>query len=241
MPEDVPCINFPNAETIKIPLPFGVDLCSIADISGGPPTDSSLAQSLMLQVSPLLASMTCLFKILKVMKTLLDILDESKTNPLSLPGNLIDKLPSDLLDLSSCFLLLDPCKLAKMIAGILQMILSYLGCLIEAFESIWNFQIGIDLNAAQGNPVLLASLECAQRNAQTSLISLNESLEGIKPLLDMIGILLEAIGQSPLELPPLEASTTNLADLAPDQDPLAPIKTFRDALQGALDVVEAIC
>ena len=239
MPEDVPCIDFPSAKTIKIPLPFGIDLSSIHDISKGSPTDCSLAQSLMLQISPLLGSMTCLFKILKVMSTLKDIL--SSANPTTLIPDLLNKLPADLLDLSSCFVLLNPCKIAEMIAGILKIILSYISCLIEAFESIWNFQIGIDLNAAQGNPVLLASLECAQKNAQTSLTSLNEALEGIKPILDMVGMLLEAIGQPPLELPPLEASTPSLADLAPDQDPLAPIKTFRDALQKALDIVEAIC
>ncbi|MBK7177997.1 MAG: hypothetical protein IPH82_12545 [Chloroflexi bacterium] len=160
---DVPCVPIPNAKTITIPLPMGIELRSLTDISQGPPSDCALAHSLMLQVSPMLASMTCILKMLKVFSALKDTITDS---PPFFDITSIGKLITALADLSSCFLLIDPVQICKMVKGILAIILSYIGCLIEAFESIWNFQLGIDLNAAQGNPVLLASLSCAQTNAE---------------------------------------------------------------------------
>ena len=59
-----------------------------------------------------------------------------------------------------------------MIKGILQLILAYIGCLIQGFESIRNFKVGIDLNAEGGTPLLLNTLDCAKGNADTSLAAL---------------------------------------------------------------------
>jgi hypothetical protein len=231
-----PCVPFPQAKTIAIPLPFGSELRSITDISKGPPTDCALAHSLMLQLSPMLASMQCLLKILKVFAVLKEILDSA--NPVTLVDGLLGKLPPALADLLGCFLIFDPCELSKMIAGILRMILAYIGCLIEAFESIWNLQLSYDLTGAQGNPVVLASLNCAKDNAEASMTSLAEAMQAIEPLLTAVGGLLELVGLPPLELPPLSGATPTLGGaLAPGEDPLKPVKTLRDTLQAAHDAL----
>lgn len=229
---DVPCVPIPDAKTIRVPLPMGVELRSLTDISKGPPSDCALAHSLMLQISPMLAGMTCILKMLKVFSALKDTITDT---PPFFNVTTIGDLITALADLSSCFLLINPVEICKMVKAILEIILAYIGCLIEAFESIWNFQVGIDLNAAQGNPVLLASLSCAQTNAETSLNSLMQSMEGVQPLIEMVNIVLEIVNQDPIELPALE--TPSLDDLAEGEDPIQPIKDVRDALQAVHDAL----
>ncbi|MCA9875792.1 MAG: hypothetical protein KC441_19105 [Anaerolineales bacterium] len=226
---DVPCVPVPDAKTITIPLPMGIELRSLTDISKGPPSDCALAHSLMLQISPLLGGMACLLHILEVVKALKSFAESP--NPLGSLGDLATATAKA----ASCFVLLDPVKLCQMVKGILAVILAYIGCLIEAFESIWNFQVGIDLNAAQGNPVLLASLSCAQSNAETSLNSLMQSMEGVQPLIDMVNIIMEIIGQDPIELSPM--ATPSLSDLAEGVDPLQPVKDVRDVIQAVHDAL----
>lgn len=241
--DKIPCIPLPEPKTIEIPLPFGAELKSITDLSK-PPSDCALVHSLMLQISPLLASMACFFKMLKVAKELFDLLPKPDDvasfglqTPVTVLTDIVTKVVPALADLSGCFLLLDPCELSKMIAGILRILIGYLSCLIEAVESVLSFQVGIDLDAAQGNPVLLASLNCAQDNAEASLTTLSEALQGIEPILSMVGTLLELVGLPPLELPPLEASTPKPADLLDGKDPLEPVKILRDGLQSAHDAL----
>ncbi len=238
---DIPCVPLPQPKTIEIPLPTKATLKSIVDISK-PPTDCALVHSLMLQISPLLASMDCLFKMLKVAKELLDLLpkeasDISPTTPVTVLTDIVTKVVPALGDLAGCFLILDPCELSKMIAGILKILIGYINCLIESVESLLNFQVGIDLDAAEGNPVLLASLSCAQDNAEAAMTTLGEALEGIQPILEAVINLLGLVGLPAPELPPLEASTPSLADLAEGQDPLEPVKVLRDALQTAHDAL----
>jgi hypothetical protein len=212
------CVSLPKPVNLSIPLPFGIELRAITDASR-PPNDCAVVHSLMLQLTPLLAGMTCMLKVFKVIKALEDAV--------AVPPK-PQKLLAAIADLTQCFLLLNPCELSKTISGILCMIVSYLGCVIQAFESLLNFQVGIDLNAADGNPVLLGNLTCAQDNAQTAFDGVMSSMEGVKPLLDMVGMLLEIVGLPPLVLPPL--ATPKAGDLLAGQDPLAPLKTLRTAL-----------
>lgn len=219
------CVPLPTPKNIKIPLPFGIEISSITDASR-PPNDCAIVHSLMLQLAPMLASMTCLLRVFNVIKALKDAF--------SVPPKL-GGLFTAIEELAECFLFFNPCELSKMISGILCMIIAYLDCVIQAFGSILDFQLGIDLNAADGNQVLLANLTCAQNNSQTALDGVNSSMEGIKPLLDMVGMILEIAGLPPLTLPPL--TTPSAADLLGGEDPLAPLKTLRDALVQANSVL----
>ncbi len=229
------CAPFPKSPpTIEIPLPFGVTLKSITDISQGVPTDCALAHSLMLQISPLLAGMTCMMRVLAVVKDLTDVITDS---PPFINAGAVPKFIQDATKLTECFLLLDPCQIIGMIKGIIQIILSYISCMIEAIDSILQFQVGIDLNAAEGNPVLLANLQCAQDNSATAMQGMMNAMEGIQPLIDMMNMMLEIVGESPLDLPPTAFKTPTAGELAGMDDPLKPLKDVRDALQNLVNTL----
>lgn len=241
-----PCLKLPETEVITIPLPFGAELKSILDASK-PPSDCAVVHSLMLQLMPLLASMTCLLKMLKVMAAAEEVLKPLKegispTTPVDVLSAVVTKVLPALADLSKCFLVFDPCQIARMISAILGLLLRFLMCFVQAVESILNFQVGIDLDSAEGNPVLLAALTCAQDNAQTSLMNLQQALEVVQPLLDMISPLLELAGVPAIELPPMELESGSLAELfAQGKDPLAPVKDVLGVLAEAKKTVDAIC
>jgi hypothetical protein len=229
------CAPFPAApKPIEIPLPFGGSLKSIPDISQGMPTDCSMAQSLMLQIAPMLAGMTCIMRVLAVIKDLKDVITDS---PPFINAGAVPKFIEDAAKLSQCFLLLDPTKIICMVAGILKMIVSYISCLIEALSSILNFQAGIDLNAADGNPVLLANLQCAQQNSQNAMQGMMGAMEGIQPLIELMNMLMEIIGQEPIELSPTAFQTPSPGELLDMPDPLKPLKDVRDALQTVLNAL----
>ena len=220
----IPCIPLPKAKKLKITLPFGGELQSIADTSKGPPTDCALVHSLMLQLTPTLAGMTCFLRVLKVIQALAKLTE---------PGNPVSKL-GDIgeaaLKAGDCFLVFD--KLPKMLADILRLIIAYLRCIIQAIKSILDFQVGIDLNAAQGNPVLLASLDCANNNAQISLDQLMEQIAVIEPLIEIIKPIAEVAGV-PLTLP-------SLADISGEKDLpklLENLNTTLEQLQQAIDAL----
>ena len=129
-----------------------------------------------------------------------------------------------------------------MISAILDLIIRFLMCFVQAVESILNFQVGIDLDSAEGNPVVLAALNCAKDNAQSSMMTLQQALEVVQPVLDMISPLLELAGVPAIELPPMELESGSLADLlAEGKDPLQPVKDVLQVLADAKKTVDAIC
>src|SRR5947207_9249954 len=67
---EIPCVKFPEVpKHLKITLPFG-ELKAFRDFAAGMPTDCNLTFNLLIQISPLLASMACLLKVLKVIGSL---------------------------------------------------------------------------------------------------------------------------------------------------------------------------
>jgi hypothetical protein len=173
--QTIPCIDLPNLPPMKITLPFGVELNAVADFSKGPPSNCALIQSLMVQLSPALAGMACIFKMLNVFVQLAKI-----NNPLNVPSGIVN-VAKAAAELTDCFLF--PAQIVCMIVGILNMIISFLLCIIEAVESLLTFRVGIDFSLATGNPTLLASLTCAQNNANASSAQLARALLLIEPLL----------------------------------------------------------
>ena len=192
-----PCIPLPNPEPLKITLPFG-ELKSLVDTSKGPPTDCTLVHSLMLQLTPTLAGMTCFLKAMNVLKVLINI---DISNPASIdPVSIIIELVKAVKKMEGCINVFG--TLPKMLKDILLLLVAYLKCIIQAIESIVNFQADIDLTASEGNPVVLASLTCAQQNAQNALNQQVKAMEVINPLLEAIKPIAELAGVS-LNLPDL--------------------------------------
>jgi hypothetical protein len=62
----------PTPKPVSIPLPFGGELKALLDMSKGPPNDCAIVHSLMLQITPMLAGMECLLRVLKAVKALKD-------------------------------------------------------------------------------------------------------------------------------------------------------------------------
>jgi hypothetical protein len=217
-----PCSLLPHVPPITIPTPFGIELKSIVDPSKGPPSDCALIHSLMLQLTPMLAGFSCILKILNVIASL----EKFAKSPLTAAGDLLSALGKA----SDCLGLVNPAPWLGMIKGILRMVLAYIGCLIQGFESIRHLKVGIDLNAEGGTPLLLNTLNCASSNGDTSLAALMSSMEPIQPLLQMLDLVGQIIGM-PLGLPSLSAGG------ASGDDPLQPIIDFHDKLQ---EIVEAL-
>ena len=226
---EIPCIEIEKKQQLSISLPFGGSLSSLTNIADGPPTDCALAHSLIIQIMPMMASMTCLLRVLKVVSALKGFV----SNPVTGTDDLISAID----EMAECLgIVLSVPPICAMVKDILLLVISYLNCMIEAVESVLNFSVGIDLNAAQGNPALLASLECAQKNAQTSLESTMGAMAGLQPLMELVNTTLSIIGEGPITLPPMSAETPSLSDLA-GQDPLEPVKAVVDALQTAANAL----
>ena len=220
-----PCSVIPQATPITIPMPFGVDIKAITDMSKGVPSDCAIVHSMMLQLMPMLSGFACVLKILNVISALEEALN-AKPVPL-VPG--IPKILSAIKDLSNCIPPLSAPAWLEMIKAILQMILAYIGCLIQSFESIRNFKAGIDLNAEGGTPLLLNTLDCAKNNADTSLASLMSAMAPIEPLLKFLEPIAKVVG--------IDLSGMSLSGSSSGDDPLQPIIDFHDKLH---EIVEAI-
>lgn len=226
---EIPCIEIEKKNQLSISLPFGGSLSSLTNIADGPPTDCALAHSLMIQIMPMMASMTCLLRVLKVVSALKTTVESGFVKT----GDLLSAIG----EMTECLgIVLSVPPICAMVKDILLLVISYLNCMIDAVESVLNFSVGIDLNAAQGNPALLASLECAQKNAQTSLESTMNAMAGLQPLIELVNTTLSIIDQDPITLPPMSAETPSLSDLA-GQDPLEPVKAVVDALQTAANAL----
>ncbi len=184
---------------------MGIELQAVADLSKGPPTDCALLHNLIVQLMPTLAGLNCILKILNVIGALEGFLT-AFPNPVAVASKAGDVLAA-IGDMSDCLgMVLGPIPMIETIKDILLLIISYLECFVAAIRSILDFQVGIDLNAAQGNPALLASLQCASDNAETSMQQMLMALGPIAPLFKMVQPLIK-ISQLPITLPDIGAIT----------------------------------
>jgi hypothetical protein len=219
----VPCVELPKIPEIPaISLLGGAELRGFLDFSVGAPTDCKLTFNLLLQLAPLLASMACIFKILKAITALADgIQDPSK----------IPSIPGVITDLGKC-IPVPGIQFYLMIKGILSLVVRFLSCFIDDLESILKFQATIDLSAADGNPVLRDTLICAQNNAQTSMDNMMLSLQPLEPILKVATML---IGMTPLGIKLPDVST--LTASADKIEVVASLKQAVDQLKQAVDSI----
>jgi hypothetical protein len=206
----VPCVELPKIPEIPaISLLGGAELRGFLDFSVGAPTDCKLTFNLLLQLAPLLASMACIFKILKAITALADgIQDPSK----------IPSIPGVITDLGKC-IPVPGIQFYLMIKGILSLV-------------VLKFQATIDLSAADGNPVLRDTLICAQNNAQTSMDNMMLSLQPLEPILKVATML---IGMTPLGIKLPDVST--LTASADKIEVVASLKQAVDQLKQAVDSI----
>lgn len=173
----LPCIPLPNPKPLSIKLPFGSELKGIADLSKGPPSDCALIHSLMLQIGPLLAGLQCLLMLGKIFSSLSNF---SPTNPKSVT----DLVGAALDFVNKC--IPKPIDFVCTVLDVVRLLVKYLKCLVEAVLSVLQFQVGIDFSAAQDNPVLFASLNCAQNNAAASMSQLKDAIAIVESILSLM-------------------------------------------------------
>ena len=180
---------------------MGIELQAMADFSQGPPTNCALLTNLIVQLMPTLAGLTCIFKILAVIAALERFI-KGPLNPANAAGVL-----GAIGDMSECLSIVLPgIGLYTFIKDMLLLIIEYLKCFLDAIKSILNFQVGIDLSIAQGNPDLLQSLQCASGNADAAMAQLMQAIGPIGPLFNMIQPII-GLAQLPIQLPSLSAIT----------------------------------
>ncbi len=201
-------ITLEPASSLSIQLPTGGTLQAFADISKGIPTDCSLTFSLMLQIAPFLASITCLLDILKLLKPLIDIINGLPKPPS--PGTILEfgKAASDL---AQCLLIPTPAVMVPFIRDLLCLILKVLKCFLSQMTSLINIlgPLSLQLSAAQqsGNSELEATLACAQANAFTQAGQIMNSLGPAGALLEIAGPLFSIAGVATIKLPALGSAS----------------------------------
>ncbi|HYO91895.1 MAG TPA: hypothetical protein VEQ40_09670 [Pyrinomonadaceae bacterium] len=228
-------IQLPQPSPIKITLPTGGTLNAFADISKGVPTDCSMVLSLMLQIAPLLASMDCLLKILKLLGPLVDVIKGLPFPPVKAIKDFIKAA----VDLAPCIALPTGAPLIPFVKDILCLILKVMQCLVGQLKTIVGVMGGLSLQleAAQGsgNSELITTLQCAQENANISAQHLTSAIEPVGALLDLVGPMLALTGQDPIKLPAMgsAADVEGLNQLVVTlEGVMEAITTVTDALGG---------
>jgi hypothetical protein len=228
---NIPCPEFPDVSAdLKVTLPFG-ELKAFRDFTQGLSTDCTMTFNLLLQIQPLLASMACVLKILNVIGKLKGFFDAGP-NPFEMAKK-AGEVAAAIADVGTCLPPAIFLSLFCTIKDILLIIVNFLLCLISQLESILLFKAGIDLNAAEGNPLLKATLQCALDNADRSADHLTASIGPIQPLLDMVSMIASII-DLPITLPPLSATFQPGADMA------AGVTKLKESVELLKQVVDSI-
>lgn len=232
---EIPCPKLPEVgELPSIKVAGGAELKAFLNFAEGVPTDCKATFNLLLQLPPLLAVSACLLKVLEVMGKLTEFF-KAVPNPPEM-GSAAVGVVEALGELVPCIPALAPINIVCMIKGILELIVRFLNCFIDAVCSVIDFQATIDIQAAEGNPVLQAKLQCAQDNAAVSLNNLMTSLGPIEPIFAMVSNTAGVVGLS-IELP--DFSSMNLeagADLDCDAL-LGPVRDGIDTIQQVIDAL----
>lgn len=226
-----PCeeLRLPSPSPIKIQLPTGGSIKAIGDASKAIPTDCSNVFSLMVQLAPLLASMECLLKILKLLKPLIDVI----TNLPMPPVKAVQEFAKAAADLAPCLLIPTPANMIPFVRDILCLILKALKCLLAQLRTVLEVMKGLNLQLdaarAVGDSELVNTLECAQKNAQTSSEHLMKSMEPIGVILDLVGPAMGIAGVQPIQLPQIGSSS--------DLESLNQVVQTLQALVGTIQIV----
>ena len=194
---------------------------ALADFSKGPPSQCAMLSSLMVQLTPAMAAMSPLLKILNVFSALNDFL----------PAN-VTKLPPLLDALAEVIAMLDPFPFVSAVKSILLLVIAYLNCFIQTMMGLLEFQASIDFSLAIGNPALQASLQCASNNATVSMQQLMLSLGPLGPIMELVKPFMSVAG--------LSFALPSISDLQGEQDIEQALQKLSAMLTDLQQVLQAI-
>lgn len=225
----IPCIPLDEIKIPSITLPAG-ELKGVADFAAGIPTNCKVQMSLLVQLGPLLGAMGCLLKILELLGNLMDFI-KVIPNPVQM-GEKIGAVLDAFDGLKGCIPPLAPMNFVLMIKDILELIINILSCLVDSLASIVDFQASLDFAAAEGNPALTEALQCAQRNADTSMQNLFTSVAPIMTVMKVVGAV-ASLAQLDIKLPDL----SSLGKAGDAVQTVQQLKQTIDALKGVIDAL----
>ncbi|MDO9712899.1 hypothetical protein [Paracraurococcus lichenis] len=200
------CASFSlgKPELPSITLPTGGTIKALADVTKGVPTDCSLNFNLMLQITPLLASMECLFEVLKLVGALKKFFEAAAKGFVEVPAAAVELLNA-FEGVAKCITFPFGTGAFLFVRDLLKMIGSILRCIGQGLKSTAALMGGltVQIQAAQdaGNTELMEALGCARDNA---LASAQGSLLAIEPITLVLGMaepFLGIAGVSPVKLP----------------------------------------
>jgi hypothetical protein len=204
------CIPLPKPAKASLNLPTGGRIQGVVDVTKAIPDDCSMSFSLMLQLGPILANLDCLFKIVGVIKPLVETVQAiGKPDPTKIPDALLDlgKAVPPLVDCIAKFVGLG---IPLFVRDILALLAKILRCICQQLRSILNVMSGLALQfksaKADGNTELMAALECAQGNAQTSMNHAMTAVEPVFLLLSLAEPFLGMAGVDPITTPKLASA-----------------------------------
>lgn len=224
-----PCLDLrlPQVKPVSITMPTGAVIKAIADVSKGIPTGCSANFSLMLQLAPVLISMECLLRILKLLGALVKVIKGLPFPPIKAISDFIAAAG----ELAPCLALpVNIPGLLQMIHDILCLVVRSLKCVVDGLNTVVKtlkgLAIQLKIAEEEGNSELLATLQCAQENAMTSSASLMQSIEPIAAILDLVTPIMEMAGMSPFKMPAMAPA----ADVAALETVVATLKGVMDSL-----------
>jgi hypothetical protein len=197
-------LSLPKPKKLTVTLPSGAALTALSNAGQNIPNDCSLTFSLMLQIAPLMGSMECVLKILKLLKPLSDAV----TSPPPTPA-LIKEIVKAVADLAPCFLMLTPAGMIPFVRDILCLILKVLNCLIGQLKTMSKLLGGLAINLKQAesgdnpDPELISTLKCAQQNVLTSMGHLMQGFGPLQAILDLAGPFMSIAGVQAIQMPAL--------------------------------------
>lgn len=177
------CAEFglPKPTMPELKLPTGAALKGIADFTRGIPTECSMNFSLMLMIAPIMASLECPLKILKLVGDLISAAESG--NPYKLLTALTDAKDA----LSSCLALVTPIGICPFVKSLLLLVVRILNCFLQELRSVIALLEGLSLSLTAaiqaGNADAAAALQCAMENAQNTADGALSSVEPVTSLL----------------------------------------------------------
>ena len=231
------CIPLPQPSKVQINLPMGGSLQGIADITKSIPDDCTLSFSLLLPLGAFLANLDCLMKIVKVIEPLVTVVTAlAKPDPFA-AAQAATKLPEAVGPLLECISKFFGTGVPLFVRDLLCLVIKVLGCVIEQLKSVVSVMGGLALQIgaaqASGNTELLASLECAQQNAQLSAQHMMTAVEPVMALLALAEPLLGLAGVGPIQTPALASPD----DLEAMQKAIGALEDLVNTLKLAAEVV----
>ena len=219
-------------------LPTGGSIKGLVDVTKGIPDDCSLSFSLVLPMLTFLGNFECLFKLLKLITPLIDVVKGLGPPPdLIKLGGAIPKFVEAAEELAPCLLVPTPAAMIPFVRDLLCLIIKLLNCVVGLLRTIMGVIGGLALQIqsaqAAGNSELLAALECAQQNAQTSAQHVFSALDPVTLLLSLAEPFLGIAGVDPIKIPAL----TSPDDLAKMQETVDTLDQLVKTLKLAADIV----